>query len=98
MTSVWRQESLLFERGRVAPPRALVAVAVLRSELLHDWQPPGGGAAGALSHAVIQTFAPDGAEVSGGAVRQSGTVLAQTPGPGSQGQTGEIIQLTVSGY
>lgn len=28
----------------------------LRSPLLHDWQPPGGGAAGALSHAVIRSL------------------------------------------
>jgi uncharacterized protein (TIGR03083 family) len=28
----------------------------LRSQLLHQWQPPGGGAAGALSHAVIHSL------------------------------------------
>lgn len=28
----------------------------LRSPLLHGWQPPGGGAAGALSHAVIHSL------------------------------------------
>jgi uncharacterized protein (TIGR03083 family) len=28
----------------------------LRSARLHDWQPPGGGAAGALSHAVIHSL------------------------------------------
>ncbi len=28
----------------------------LRSPLLHAWQPPGGGAAGALSHAVIHSM------------------------------------------
>jgi hypothetical protein len=28
----------------------------LRSPLLHAWQPPGGGAAGALSHAVIHSL------------------------------------------
>ena len=28
----------------------------LRSRPLHDWQPPGGGAAGALSHAVIHSL------------------------------------------
>jgi uncharacterized protein (TIGR03083 family) len=28
----------------------------LRSPLLHAWQPPGGGAVGALSHAVIHSF------------------------------------------
>src|SRR3954453_7999359 len=28
----------------------------LRSPVLHEWQPPGGGAAGALSHAVIHAL------------------------------------------
>jgi hypothetical protein len=28
----------------------------LRSQVLHQWQPPGGGAAGALSHAVIHSL------------------------------------------
>ncbi|MBP2210072.1 maleylpyruvate isomerase family mycothiol-dependent enzyme [Rhodococcus ruber] len=31
-------------------------LAHLRSPLLHAWQPPGGGAAGALSHAVIHSL------------------------------------------
>jgi uncharacterized protein (TIGR03083 family) len=31
-------------------------LASLRSPLLHSWQPPGGGAAGALSHAVIHSL------------------------------------------
>jgi uncharacterized protein (TIGR03083 family) len=31
-------------------------VDALRSPLLHAWQPPGGGAAGALSHAVIHSL------------------------------------------
>ena len=31
-------------------------LAALRSPALHDWQPPGGGAAGALSHAVIHSL------------------------------------------
>lgn len=31
-------------------------VAALRSAALHRWQPPGGGAAGALSHAVIHSL------------------------------------------
>jgi len=31
-------------------------LAALRSPLLHEWQPPGGGAAGALSHAVIHSL------------------------------------------
>jgi uncharacterized protein (TIGR03083 family) len=31
-------------------------LARLRSALLHAWQPPGGGAAGALSHAVIHSL------------------------------------------
>jgi uncharacterized protein (TIGR03083 family) len=32
------------------------SVAQLRSPQLHAWQPPGGGAAGALSHAVIHSL------------------------------------------
>ncbi len=50
-------------------------LADLRSPSLHAWQPPGGGAAGALSHAVIHSLditlapgrpavAPDGAVVA----------------------------------
>jgi uncharacterized protein (TIGR03083 family) len=31
-------------------------LANLRSQRLHEWQPPGGGAIGALSHAVIHTL------------------------------------------
>jgi uncharacterized protein (TIGR03083 family) len=31
-------------------------LAALRSPVLHSWQPPGGGAAGALSHAVIHSL------------------------------------------
>jgi uncharacterized protein (TIGR03083 family) len=31
-------------------------VAALRSPVLHAWQPPGGGAIGALSHAVIHSL------------------------------------------
>jgi uncharacterized protein (TIGR03083 family) len=31
-------------------------LGALRSQLLHTWQPPGGGAAGALSHAVIHSL------------------------------------------
>ena len=31
-------------------------LAGLRSPVLHDWQPPGGGAVGALSHAVIHAL------------------------------------------
>jgi hypothetical protein len=31
-------------------------VDALRSSLLRAWQPPGGGAAGALSHAAIHSF------------------------------------------
>jgi len=31
-------------------------LAELRSPVLHGWQPPGGGAAGALSHAVIHSL------------------------------------------
>ncbi len=44
-----------------------------------------------------------GYEISGGTTQPSGTsttgtVVTQTPGPGSQAQTGEVVQLTVSGY
>ncbi len=31
-------------------------LAALRSPVLHAWQPPGGGAAGALSHAVVHSL------------------------------------------
>lgn len=31
-------------------------LSALRSQLLHEWQPPGGGAAAALSHAVIHSL------------------------------------------
>ena len=31
-------------------------LAALRSPQLHGWQPPGGGAAGALSHAVVHAL------------------------------------------
>jgi uncharacterized protein (TIGR03083 family) len=31
-------------------------LGALRSQLLHDWQPPGGGGAAALSHAVIHSL------------------------------------------
>lgn len=31
-------------------------LGALRSQPLHEWQPPGGGAAGALSHAVIHSL------------------------------------------
>ena len=31
-------------------------VDALRSQVLHEWQPPGGGVAGALSHAVIHSL------------------------------------------
>jgi uncharacterized protein (TIGR03083 family) len=44
----------------VATRDAFLSVAdqldVLRSPVLHRWQPPGGGAAGALSHAVIHSL------------------------------------------
>ena len=33
-------------------------LAQLRSPVLHAWQPPGGGAVGALSHAVIHSLDP----------------------------------------
>jgi len=38
-----------------ALPRAEL-LGQLRSPVLHSWQPPGGGAAGALSHAVIHSL------------------------------------------
>ena len=41
-------------RDGALPPAALLAA--LRSPVLHAWQPPGGGAAGALSHAVIHSL------------------------------------------
>ncbi|NYJ04070.1 maleylpyruvate isomerase family mycothiol-dependent enzyme [Petropleomorpha daqingensis] len=41
-------------RDGALPPAELLAA--LRSPLLHAWQPPGGGAAGALSHAVIHSL------------------------------------------
>lgn len=44
----------------VAARDALLPIAdqldALRSRVLHEWQPPGGGAAGALSHAVIHSL------------------------------------------
>ncbi len=42
--------------GRDASLPAADHVAQLRSPMLHAWQPPGGGAAGALSHAVIHAL------------------------------------------
>ena len=50
-------------------------LAGLRSPVLHDWQPPGGGAVGALTHAVIHAvdvLAPLGrqAVLPAGAVRE----------------------------
>jgi uncharacterized protein (TIGR03083 family) len=41
------------ERDGALPPADLLAA--LRSPVLHGWQPPGGGASGALSHAVIHS-------------------------------------------
>lgn len=41
-------------RDAALPPSDLVAA--LRSRDLHAWQPPGGGASGALSHAVIHSL------------------------------------------
>ena len=42
------------ERDSTLP--AAVLLSALRSPALHAWQPPGGGAAGALSHAVIHSL------------------------------------------
>jgi len=42
--------------ARDATLPAVEHLAALRSPLLHGWQPPGGGAAGALSHAVIHSL------------------------------------------
>ncbi len=44
----------LAARDASLPPAA--QLAALRSQTLHTWQPPGGGAAGALSHAVIHSL------------------------------------------
>jgi uncharacterized protein (TIGR03083 family) len=41
-------------RDASLPPA--VQLEALRSQRLHAWQPPGGGAAGALSHAVIHSL------------------------------------------
>jgi len=41
-------------RDASLPPADLVNA--LRSPLLHEWQPPGGGAVAALSHAVIHSL------------------------------------------
>ncbi|MGY1747072.1 maleylpyruvate isomerase family mycothiol-dependent enzyme [Blastococcus sp. SYSU D00695] len=41
-------------RDAVLPPAE--HLAALRSPQLHAWQPPGGGAAGALSHAVVHSL------------------------------------------
>jgi uncharacterized protein (TIGR03083 family) len=42
------------EKGAALPHAELLEQ--LRSEALHAWQPPGGGAGGALSHAVIHSL------------------------------------------
>jgi uncharacterized protein (TIGR03083 family) len=41
-------------RDAALPPAELLAA--LRSPALHGWQPPGGGAAGALTHAVVHAL------------------------------------------
>ena len=41
-------------RDAALPPAELIAA--LRSPALHAWEPPGGGAAGALSHAVVHSL------------------------------------------
>ena len=42
--------------ARDASLPAAELLAALRSSVLHGWQPPGGGAVGALSHAVIHSL------------------------------------------
>ncbi|SEL23504.1 TIGR03083 family protein [Blastococcus sp. DSM 46786] len=42
--------------GRDATLPAAELLAALRSPVLHRWQPPGGGAAGALTHAVVHSL------------------------------------------
>ncbi|WP_369132691.1 maleylpyruvate isomerase family mycothiol-dependent enzyme [Modestobacter sp. I12A-02662] len=42
--------------ARDAALPAAELLAALRSPVLHGWQPPGGGAAGALAHAVIHAL------------------------------------------
>ena len=49
-----RLSDTVAERDGALPADALLAD--LRSPALHAWQPPGGGAAGALSHAVIHSL------------------------------------------
>ncbi len=56
----------------------------LRSPALHAWQPPGGGAAGALSHAVIHSL-----DVT--------VALGRPPVAPTAGVTAVLDQLTASG-
>ena len=49
-----RMSDTVAERDAALPAAELLAA--LRSPVLHRWQPPGGGAAGALSHAVIHSL------------------------------------------
>ena len=56
----------------------------LRSPALHAWQPPGGGAAGALSHAVIHSL-----DVT--------VALGRPPVAPTAGATAVLDQLTASG-
>jgi uncharacterized protein (TIGR03083 family) len=46
-------DAVAARNGSLPPAEHLAA---LRSPVLHAWQPPGGGAAGALSHAVIHSL------------------------------------------
>ncbi len=46
-----RASDMIAARDGLLPAPTLVAG--LRSPVLHEWQPPGGGAAGALTHSVI---------------------------------------------
>lgn len=49
-----RLSNSVAERDGALPPASLLAD--LRSEALHGWQPPGGGAEGALVHCVIHAL------------------------------------------
>ena len=64
-------------------------VAGLRSEALHAWEPPGGGAAGALTHCVIHALDIIEADRS----RTAGPDEAGRQGPGHRGQPGRAERV-----